>query len=201
MLPHLIVLHVDAIPRDSFYEFEQLVRTDGLKMEVRSRGSNAAFAGLEWLLPTAVIAYIAKAYFESFLKEMGKDHYDLLKEGLKRLYARTAGPEAPQVSLVATAGKALQERPYSLLLSITAEISHDVQFKLLIQTHITQLDYEAAVSSFLEFMQRLHAGTLDSKTLTELHDCPIVGKTMLVTYNPQTKSIVPVNPLVGNNIQ
>lgn len=201
MHSHLAILHIDAIPPDFFAEFREIIQADGLKIEVQSRPTNAAFAAVEWLMPTAVVAYLARPYFESFLKEMGKDHYELLKEGLKRLYIRTAGPKAPEVSLVSTVGKVSPEQPYSLFFSIVAQGPEKTQFKLLIQRPITQSDYEAAVSSFLDFIQQVHTDTLDTETIAAYEGTLLTGKTILVAYSLETRTIVPVNPFEGRGSQ
>ena len=43
----------------------------------------------EWFVPGAIAAYILKPYFEAFLTEAGKDHYQVLKSTLAKLL-RTA---------------------------------------------------------------------------------------------------------------
>ncbi len=63
----------------------------GLDLVVESRPSNGPLAGLEWLIPTGVILFLAQGYFNGFLNEMGKDHYEVLKAGLKALRRRFSG--------------------------------------------------------------------------------------------------------------
>ena len=98
-LPHLVVIHTDTIPSDFIADFTDAVRADRLELLVQARPSGVPFAAIEWLMPTAIVAYIAKPYFESFLKEMGKDHYEFVKNGLKKIYARVAGAKAHEVTL------------------------------------------------------------------------------------------------------
>lgn len=45
------------------------------------------FASLEWAIPTAIIIYLTKPFFEEFLKEAGKDTYQGLK---KRFFEKKA---------------------------------------------------------------------------------------------------------------
>ena len=68
-----------------------------------------------------VVLFIGKAYFDGFLKEMGKDHYASLKAGLKSLYSRLLGPGAPQTVVVSAGGKPSTDQPYSVLFSIFGE--------------------------------------------------------------------------------
>lgn len=43
------------------------------------------FASFEWIMPTLVVGFVFKSYFDGFLKEAGKDHYQLLSSSLKKL--------------------------------------------------------------------------------------------------------------------
>lgn len=126
-IPHIGFTHDENIPREFLTEFEESVRADGLEVQFHPIPSGTAYAGIEWLMQTAIVAYVAKPYFECFLKEMGKDHYNLLKEGFKKLYAKVSGPRAPEVTLIATAGKVAKEQPYSSLrLPLTSTLGHDL---------------------------------------------------------------------------
>jgi hypothetical protein len=46
---------------------------------------------VEWFIPTAIVFFVAKSYFDGFLKEAGKDHYQLLKSKLSKTAAKTMG--------------------------------------------------------------------------------------------------------------
>src|SRR6266850_911935 len=84
-LPQLGVSYDENIPEDIVARFRNLVADDRLDLRVESRPAGPQ-AGLEWLLPTAVVILLGKAYFDAFLKEAGKDHYHLLKSGMSRLW-------------------------------------------------------------------------------------------------------------------
>lgn len=194
---HIGLLHEDQIPEIFFQEFEESITAPGLILKRETRPSGVPFAGIEWLMPTAVLAYIAKPYFESFLKEMGKDHYDLLKKGFKKLYERFAGPRAPDVKIVATQGKSSKDQPYSLFFSVVAEAPDGVRLKLLIPRPIEQTEYEIAISRFLDLVQSIYAGDVPENVATTFKDAPITSGTVLVTYEAATGKLVPVDPFAG----
>ncbi len=196
--PHLVLLHADNYPADYVADFTNTVRADGLELSVQSRPSGMVFAAIEWLMPTAIVAYLAKPYFESFLKEMGKDHYGLVKEGLKKIYARVAGPKAPEVSLVSTAGKVKKEQPYSLFFSVIFEGPDGSRFKLLIPRPVTEIEYGLAINAFLDFADRLHSKELDEQFAMALKAIPNPGRTLLVVYDVSAKQIKPIDPLAGH---
>ena len=72
---YLGISYIDSFSPESIERFKSEVDVPGLSVSIEARPEPGPFATLEWLAPTAVIAYIAKPYFETFLKEMGKDHY------------------------------------------------------------------------------------------------------------------------------
>lgn len=200
MLPKIALAYTNRISADTFAEFRRLVERDGVSLQIEEREEDGPYAGLEWLIPTAVIVFIGKAYFETFLKEMGKDHYTLLKAGLKSLYARLLGPEAPEVVVFSTAGKSSPDQPYSLLYSLLAEGDSGVRFKLLLQRSATQEEYEATISAFLAFLDAYHAGELEPAVVHELQNTRVIGKTLLLGYNPSLQRVQPVDPLSSKGV-
>ena len=55
-----------------------VLKSNELKL-VQKQKAMGPSASLEWIVPSAIGVYLLKPYFESFLKEMGKDHYGVLK--------------------------------------------------------------------------------------------------------------------------
>lgn len=195
--PHIVLLHTDNLPAEYVADFIDSVQTDRLELLVKSRPSGVPYAAIEWLMPTAIVAYLAKPYFESFLKEMGKDHYGLVKEGLKKIYARVAGPKAPEVNLVSSAGKVNKEQPYSLFFSVVFEGPDENFFKLLIPRPISEAEYDLAISAFLDFASRLHFQGLDEQFAVALKNIQNPGRTLLVVYDVAAKHVKPIDPMAG----
>lgn len=193
--PQLVVFHTTSIPKEVFAEFEKLVAAENLDLRIESREENGPFAGIEWLIPTAVIVYISKSYFDGFLKEMGKDHYALLKAGLKTLRTKLLGSEAPKVTIISTKGKSSSDQRYSLHYSILAEGNGGLRFKLLLQREVTADEYEEIIASFLAFLQAYHSGNLDPGSMERMKQVRVIGRTLLLAFNRESKSIEPIDPL------
>lgn len=199
MPPAIAVSYTSRIPAGTFAEFKRLVAADGLDLQFEQRKEDGPFAALEWLIPTAAMVFISKAYFDGFLKEMGKDHYALLKAGLKLLYVKLLGPEAPNITVVSAGGKTRPDQPYSLLYSILAEACSGYRFKLLLRRSASQQEYEATIEAFLGFVEAYHEGTLDSVSVAEIAGTRVVGRTILLAYDPAAKRICVVDPLPGRS--
>ena len=199
MLPTIAISYLNRLPPQTFSEFERLVDAPGLGLQIEEREEGGPYAGIEWLLPTAVIIFIGKAYFESFLKEMGKDHYEMLKAGLKSLHSKLLGPNAPEVTVLATAGKKSPNQPYSLLYSMLAEGEVGLRFKLLLQRSASREEYEATVNAFLAFLESYHAGSLEPAVVAEIEGTRVIGKTLLLAFNPVLNRVQPIDPLASEH--
>ncbi|WP_142966388.1 hypothetical protein [Klebsiella aerogenes] len=68
------------IPDEFFKDFENDVEVQGLNLVIESREPTGPMACAEWFILPVVFAFIGKSYFDGFLKEMGKDHYQSMKE-------------------------------------------------------------------------------------------------------------------------
>ena len=189
-IPDIGLAYEDRVPEVWLDEFRAAVASDGLDLLVEKRPSIRAFAGVEWLMPTAVVLFVAKSYFDGFLGEMGKDHYALLKAGIKRLGEHFA---QVKVSMVGTAGKVAEEQPYSMLFSIYFDPNDSGVFKFLVPVDVPREEVDLAIETFLAFLSDYYAGTLDPDVERRLREAPDFGRTKLVAFNPSTGRIDPMN--------
>lgn len=194
-LPQIAISYSKSIPAEVFDDFVQIVSVDNLDLHVESREEEGPYAGLEWLIPTAVIVFLGKSYFDGFLKEMGKDHYNLLKAGLKTLREKLLGTAAPEVTVISTAGKTRKDQPYSLVYSILAETDAGFRFKLLLQRRVSEREYDEILDAFLTFLAAYHAYSLDREITEKLKTSRVVGGTLLLAFNQKTKAIEPLDPM------
>ncbi|WP_152632822.1 hypothetical protein [Pseudomonas fluorescens] len=79
MRPTIGISHISQIETAIFDDFASEISHPALVFDIETRPAPAPYAAIEWLVPTTIILFIGKAYFEEFLKEMGKDHYHILK--------------------------------------------------------------------------------------------------------------------------
>ena len=136
-LPKIAIVHVNTVPGEAFDEFRLATTSPEVEVQVIAVEPPGPMAGVEWLMPAVVTGFIASAYFGGFFQEMGKDHYVLLKEQLKKLYRKVAGPDAPEVRLVGTKGKVKEVQPYSLFFSLMGEVPDGLRLKLLLKRQIS----------------------------------------------------------------
>ncbi|PPC94862.1 MAG: hypothetical protein CTY33_02955 [Methylotenera sp.] len=197
--PHIVINHIKTIPEEIFSEFKDSVLEGGFNLQIESRESEGAYASIEWLIPTAVIVYISKSYFDGFLNEVGKDHYIFIKKGFNKLWEKFFGASAPNTVRIGSKGKVSKDQPYSFVFSILAEAEPHLSFKLLIQTDVTEQEYEYILDAFIDFIVAFHSHTLSQETIVMLKTSRAIGGVLLLAYNRESELLEPVDPIPKNN--
>lgn len=154
----------ENIPSEFFEDFENNIKADGLDLVVESRESTGPMACSEWFILPVIFAFIGKSYFDGFLKEMGKDHYQSAKESLSNLTTKIMKEPRIEPTLFGSQGKISSNNIFSLAFSILAEAEDGYTFKLLIPKSINGDNYGLIVNRFMEFLSDYHLGfkTLES---------------------------------------
>ncbi len=201
MAPQIAIFHVNIIPSAEFEEFRRVTSVPGVDVQIVELDPPGPMAGVEWLMPTLVIGFVASSYFGGFFQEAGKDHYLLVKEQFKKLYAKVAGPDAPEITLIGSAGKVKPVQPYSLYFSLVGQGPNGVSVKLLLKKPLSQTEYDQSVEAFLDFLRDLNAESPDAETTKRFQSVTPIGRTLLVVFDETTKEVVPINPRSGELVR
>ncbi|WP_440222962.1 hypothetical protein ACQQ2N_18070 [Dokdonella sp. MW10] len=195
-VPDIGLVYFESLEDQSFSDFRRYIEADGLAVRVESRPDPGPYAGIEWLIPTAVMVYLGRSYFDAFLKEAGKDHYHILKKALHSLSSRFFGDGAPKGRIVFSKGKAESENPrYSIFYSVVAQLGDGFQVKLLLQSDFDDELCNEAQNLFLDFLSSVYDGTLDMSSVRGLPDAVPVGNTLLIAYNSKDKILEVIDPI------
>ena len=176
--------------------FKEDIQFPGLKAVVEPIPMMGVRAALEWLMPTAIVAYIAKPYFESFLGEMGKDHYALTKNALAKLRARVVARLGDHLEVVATKGKLRPDsNVFSPIFSVEAHTPYGYRIKLLIQSNLEVAAFDSALDALFRFMAEINGcEPLREHSNSLLANRPS-GTVLLVCFNPEIGQLEYVNPI------
>lgn len=176
--------YVSDLPEEPFEAFATAVRRPGLRLKVEASPPFGPMAGVEWLLPTAVVLFFAKSYFDSFLKEMGKDHYDSLKIGCHSLWQAFVGPEREiTVHLVGTRGKINPNSTYSHLFSIYSETPDGRRIKFLFEDNSDRESFMEELGAVITALEEFHAGEPRSIIRCGIQNANIPRRMYLLHYN------------------
>ncbi|TDY35350.1 hypothetical protein [Janthinobacterium sp. 75] len=156
MKPTLAIIYASGFPNASFHQFADALKDETLTVHLEEREPPGPMAGLMWTMLTASALFIASSYFGGMLKELGKDHYEVLKRELAKLTKSTMDEPRIEPVLFGTAGKLDNGDPISMGFSIWAQLPNGYTLKLLIPKKTENVDYAAGTDAFLDFVLRCH---------------------------------------------
>jgi hypothetical protein len=188
--PDIAVIYDESLPSENFEEFQKELADQRLNIAIESKPLGTVYASLEWFIPTAITVFIGKSYFDGFLKEAGKDHYQALKNKLAKLTKKEMSkPRIEPIIMSSQEGKVSKNNPYSMAFSIYAEANDGNTFKLLIPKPADTNDYTEIIHKFLEFLNDFHSGIKNEQSIGFDMDTKPPSRTIFVHMNPETKII------------
>ena len=198
--PHIGIQFVAKLPHEAIEDFARDIGHPNLIYHQYRRDDFGFYAGLEWLVPTAIVVYLAKPYFNSFLSEAGKDHYQLLRKALIKIAKRYIGKEAPVLQVMSAGGKGkVPSGKYSLVFSVVADLGFGTAVKLLIESDLEHPQVELATTVFLGFINAMHQGQADLLQIQGMESVRPSGGLLLVRYDQMSQRLVAVDPLPKRN--
>lgn len=186
--PNVVLMLLEELPDDIEPEVRSQLEPFGMyPMVIRQPG---IYAGVELYMPTAIALFIAAGFFNGVLQELGKDAYVAFKKTAFMLWKRATGIN---VTLIGSPGKVSQNRRYSTAYSITGEVVPGLKFKFIIRTDVSADDAEGGIDEFMKLIDDIIHGRLSEENLKALLTYKPVGGTVLVTFDSESRSIVPVD--------
>ena len=187
----IFLTHVEQVPSELLERFCSDIDAESLDCQRVQQPLPGPQAGMEWYVPTALVIFVLKPYFTSFLEEAGKDHYVLLKKSLRGLWKHFFGRDRSLHVNVAEAGEKVVQPKYSLSLSISTVIENERVIKFLIPDDCSEEEYEEGVNAFLDFVRSYHC----SPERHAINRAEEQGwGLILIEYNKETKSLCVFDP-------
>lgn len=128
------------------------VKTDGLLFHIRKRPKMGMMAAMEWTIPTVLAAYILKPYFESFLQEMGKDHYTSLKSWLKKQADDSRAIQVRTITAEQAIYKNQKKYSQSKAFSIMFQTKDGRIIKLMFNNDLNKEQWDSAIETLCELV-------------------------------------------------
>lgn len=156
--------------------------TDDTKVHKRPP---APMAGILELMPAAIALYLAKPFFDSFLKNLGSDAYAQTKILLARTFSNTSN-----LSLTISASgkdKLKKSNSYSRVFSIHSNTNDGRPIKFLMPEHPTEEVSQEIIGSLIDEMAEYHAGSENSSILKVVSSSQSRG-IMYLSYSFETKT-------------
>lgn len=179
------IVHLEGYPCTGVEELCSELKKYEIETAFATR-PNVTFAMPEWFFPTAVVVYIVQPYFTAFLQEMAKDHYNALKEQLKKFSKRYIGKDVPELVAIGSKGKLSAKNEYSLAFSILVQLSPSLKVKLMLQKGLSEDEVTEAVNAFMDKILDISSTEIEGKVL---------GNTVFVSYDRVQKKAIILDPL------
>jgi hypothetical protein len=187
-----------GIPPSIADDFGAIFQESGTSLHIEETEDRGPYAGITWLFPTAVILWIGKAYFTSFLSEAGKTHFDLLSKGLLSLWERLLGPgkviEIHVVTSTRSPAKAKRD-PYSPALSVLYPLGSRKTLKFIFLEGVSRTAFAAAVRKINDLLVSLSSQPDAVTNLLEANRNLIVSGQLLMTYDEAMNELIVLNPV------
>lgn len=161
----ILCVEDDSVPEEVLAQFKNEIKIDGLSVVFEKRQPLGPMACLEWFVVPAVLVYIAKSYFDGFLGEMGKEHFQSLKKSLSELSSSVMKSPRIEPTLIGTEGKLTGNNPYSLAFSIMADAERGYKFKLLVPKATSESGCKLITNRFMEFLADYGSGLQDLESI------------------------------------
>lgn len=156
-------------PTENIQEDINLFIESGILVEYKVKETRA-YAALEWTIPTAIVAYIVKPYFEAFLQEAGKQHFEILSKKLKTLINRGKQMNVRLISASKSTEKLNKAYNQSMAISIMFEIKNGKIIKLLFDNDLEKEDWDNSIDQILEFVIENYENENNNKLASIIKD-------------------------------
>lgn len=147
-IPALVFIYPETFAEEQINEDLADVQTDGLDLRVLKKDSGA-FASFEWVIPTAFGAYILKPYFDAFLSEAGKDHYNFLKKTLNKFIEKGKQYKSPLIAASQSTDKLSKTYNQSFVVSLEFQTVNNRHLKMLFEESLEISDWQNGLDQML----------------------------------------------------
>lgn len=185
-LPHIGIQISDEFSQEFINKSKSELESDGLDIELRVYPANQVYLMLEWALPTAIVVFLLKSYFDGFLKEAGKDHYSLLKNWLKTK-AETLKP-IQVISIVPETSpeKIDVNNTQSKMFSIESMTRSGLRVKFLFDNNLKIEEWNIAIDNALNLLEKHHFNKTDDEITVAIEKQGLTGYQIFAIINSQT---------------
>lgn len=151
-IPHIAIEFPDYFPED----FEEML-TSGIENDLLDlrvlRKEPIVWAASEWIVPGLIAVYILKPYFESFLKEAGREHYTLLKSKINDILSKSKKMEVNKITTGGTTQKLNSSNTQSKAISVSIQTKQGIIIKLLYDNNLDIETWQELTNDFLKLVE------------------------------------------------
>ena len=157
---HILIARQEDIPPEVVGDFTTTLSELSIPFQAEET-ERRIFNALEYYIPTALVIFLAKPFFDAFLKKAGEDSYVLFKRGLGALVSRAS---RIKVRIISNSPQKISETsPYSRVVSIYSHSPSGARIKFLLPAEDSEDECLQIIDSILSLLRENHAGDSDDQ--------------------------------------
>jgi len=194
-LPHIAFEYPDNFPENFGDLFSKGIENEDLDLRIK-KNEQTLWAASEWVIPGLIAVYVFKPYFESFLKEAGKDHYLLLKKKIKEVLSKTKNMEVTTLTSSGTTKKVDNSNTQSKAISVFLQSEKDILIKLLYDNKLDLETWHSSTEFIMNVLEEHYENKPNNQITEYLEKIDLQrGRTIYAIIDPETKNWTFINNL------
>ncbi|RZJ76927.1 MAG: hypothetical protein EOO45_00475 [Flavobacterium sp.] len=142
-------------PLQLYHYIEQELNLPNFKVKI-VKTEHGVMAGIEWAIPTAIVAYLLKPFFEAFLQEAGKDFYELTKSNLKKFVLTNRALKYKYIAASTSPEKLSKKYDQSVTVSLKAKVHPNILVTVLIDEDIAEEEANQMLESMFGILGEIY---------------------------------------------
>lgn len=144
-------------------------------------------AAMEWTIPTLVVAYLLKPFFQSFLTEAGKDVYAHTKKQLKLFIAKNRTLKIKLMAASQSINKLSKTYDQSLSISVKARIHENLTITALFNEDVSEQEAPQMMEGMFQYLEILYDQCQKEQPESENASNKFSNNNFYLIANNQTK--------------
>lgn len=179
------LFYPDKFSQDVVDELLADIKDTGVNIQVVPQEPQM-YASAEWAIPGMIVAYILKPYFEAFLGEAGKSHYEILSKWLKKVLGIGRSLIVKRFSATASPDKQVDGKQ-SASISVYFQTKNNIRIKLLFDESLSLDEWQKAMDKMLDIMLKHYQGDGDNVLTLALTEQNVIRGIIYALINTDTK--------------
>lgn len=181
---HIGISFQEDFPNELIEEYTSSISAPELKIRAESR-EIGVYASIEWALPTLVIVYLSKPYFEAFLQEAGKDHYQLLKKGTLELFNHLYGSKPEK-----------RDKKRSRIFSAMVQLQDGRSLKFVFPEGVSIEQYKKSLEVMHDLLLKHYVDHPNDQITEMASQLSTPTRSLYIEYKAEKENWVLIDPLV-----
>lgn len=184
------------VPEEIIKEIDDIFQQSKIPYFIEKQENKGPYAGIEWLLPTAIGVFILPSYFGGMFGEMGKDHYLMIKKAMKKIGYHVFKNKTIQISYISSSNSPKKiNNNFSATLSFIVKAPTGKNYKFIFPQNISYDEYLESIDKILEFVNKKS----ELLEFIEKNKNIVITEMLVCTYDIKQSEIIALDPLKREN--